>query len=93
MSKLGKRKEDIFLNETVAVAPQEKAEKTIFLVRPTERLALDEFVLRTKRNFREVNNSMVVRSLLSVFSELEIDTEGVESEEMLKDRIIEALNT
>ena len=34
---------------------------------------------------------MVVRCLLSIFAELDIPTEGIESEAMLRDRIKEAL--
>lgn len=93
MTKLGKNRDEIFQQETDDMQVREKAEKTIFLIRPSERLAIDEFVLRTKRDFREINNSMVVRSLLSVFAELQIPTEGIESEDMLRDRIIDALSS
>lgn len=73
--------------------PAEVPEKTIYMVRPSERQALDEFVMRAKRYNREINNSMVVRCLLSIFAELDIPTEGIESEAMLRDRIKEALTS
>lgn len=90
--KLGKGVE-IF--EQTAVLDREERpeipEKTIYMVRPSERQTLDEFVMRAKRHNREINGSMVVRCLLSIFAELNIRTEGIESEAMLRDRIKEAL--
>jgi hypothetical protein len=90
--KLGKGVE--IFEQTAVLTPkddrQEIPEKTIYMVRPSERQALDEFVIKAKRHNREINNSMVVRCLLSIFAELNVPTEGIESEEMLRDRIKEA---
>jgi hypothetical protein len=93
--KLGKG-EEIFAKPTAMKTdqqPKERPEKTIFMIRPSERLALEEFVMRAKRHNREINNSMVVRCLLSIFAELDVPTEGIESEEMLRDRIAESLTS
>ena len=95
--KLGKGseifKQPVSFEEVKPLLEAERGEKTIFMIKPSQREALEEFVWRAKRHHREVNNSMVVRCLLSVFSEMKVNLEGIESEEMLKDRIVEAWNT
>jgi len=90
--KLGKGVE-IFEQATVLERQEqvEIPEKTIYMVRPSERRALEEFVFKAKRHNREINNSMVVRCLISIFAELDIPTAGIESEAMLRDRIKESL--
>ncbi len=93
--KLGKGVE-IFEQATTLPPREERPElpeKTIYMVRPSERQAVEEFVMRAKRYNREINNSMVVRALLSIFAELNVPTEGIESEAMLRDRIKEALTS
>lgn len=92
MSKLGKGVE--IFQQTVVLDRAEQTEvpeKTIYMIRPSERQALDEFVMKAKRYNREINGSMVVRCLLSIFAELDINTKGIESEAMLRDRIKESL--
>jgi hypothetical protein len=92
--KLGKGVE--IFEQTAVLERDEHAEipeKTIYMVRPSERQALEEFVMRAKRHNREINNSMVVRCLLSIFAELDTSTEGIESEAMLRDRIKESLTS
>lgn len=93
--KLGKGTEifnqPVSFEETKALVEAQRAEKTIYMIRPSQREALEAFVWKAKRHHREVNNSMVVRCLLSLFSELEVRTDGVESEAMLQDRIAEAM--
>ncbi len=93
--KLGKGVEifdqPVSFEETRALVEAERAEKTIYMVRPSQREALEAFVWKAKRHHREVNNSMVVRCLLSLFAELDVRVDGVESEAMLRDRIAEAM--
>lgn len=93
--KLGKGSEifnqPVDFEETQSLIEAERAEKTIYMIRPSQREALEEFVWKAKRQHREINNSMVMRCLLSLFSELDINLDGVESEAMLRDRIAESL--
>ncbi len=95
--KLGKGSEifnqSVEFEDVKTLIEAERAEKTIYMIRPSQREALESFVWQGKRHYREVNNSMVVRCLLSIFAELDINAEGIESEDMLKDRMLEALNS
>lgn len=95
--KLGKGSEifnqPVDFDDVKTLIEAERAEKTIYMIRPSQREALEAFVWQAKRHYREVNNSMVVRSLLSIFAELDINVDGIESEDMLKDRMVEALHT
>lgn len=96
-NKLGKGAEifnqPVVLEETQPLIDAQRAEKTIYMIRPAQRQALEEFVWKAKRHHREINNSMVVRCLLSIFATLDVRVEGVESEAMLQDRIAEALGS
>lgn len=85
--------DEIFDEEIDAQAASldESPENTIFTIRPSERQALDRWVLTGKASWRGLNGSMVVRCLLRIFAQLQVETEGVRSEVHLEDQIKRAI--
>lgn len=90
--RLGKGHE-IFAEAEEREVVKETPEKTMFLIRPSERETLERFLLKARRQWRQVNNSMVVRCLIQIFGEIEVDMAEVRTEEALKDRLLAILRS
>ncbi len=64
--------------------------KVTFLLTPSQTTFLDEICLKIKKNNgRSMRRTEVVRALLDVLRSLKIDCDKVESEEQLRERILD----
>ena len=73
-----------------AAANEQATAKVTFLLTPSQTTFLDELCLAVKKQSgRGMRRTEVVRALIDVLRRLDINLDGVDSEEQLRERILE----
>lgn len=87
--RLGKA-DEIFRRSPEVVEQEDPVEKIHVLLKRSQIKRLDEFRLAVRmESGYSLKRTELVRALVDLFSEMEVDPRGIESEEMLKDKIRE----
>lgn len=87
--RLGKT-DEIFRRSPEVAEREDPVEKIHVLLKRSQIKSLDEFRLAVRmESGYSLKRTELVRALVDLFGEMEIEPKGIESEEMLKDRIRE----